>query len=365
MDTFIDALRDYLQQHPDIGFVVPIGDREITAFDCNRDRLPSGVHYMMASPRALRVCRDKPVMLALAKELGIPQADYRAVSSGGIHHSPHGGLPTGPPGNPCHDPCSALLNAATAIGFPCIVKAVTEAHRVYGRKALIVPDREFLAGLLSERGEPGGELIVQAYVDGERHGIYFFASGGNVLAAAQFRINRTDRLDGTGYAVDGESVPLSAEWLRHLERLVDRIGYHGAGCLQFLRDPGRGTETFLEINARLGGNHAGIESIGMPLPHWWLQSLQGNGSAIPRPFTYPLRVRYSWFFGDVSGWIAALRARELNVSSAIRWGLRLPGTLLGSRHITWSLQDPRPSLYLYAGLAKRLLKGTHRVDARE
>jgi biotin carboxylase len=248
-----------------------------------------------------------------------------------------------------------VLDAADRVGYPCVVKPVAESIGIFGRKALIAAGRQDLAIFHERRGRLPGGLIVQRYLHGERHCLYFFAANGRVLAAAQTRINRTDRLDGTGYGVDGVSVPLSVRWAKYLEPLLRRLDYSGCGGLQFIRDPESGEETFLEVNARLGGNHAGLELLGMHQPLWWLESLATGEPSIPTPFTYPLNVRYRWFYGDLVGWLTLLRSGTRSSGSALTWGLHLAETLFGPGHLTWNWRDPVPSFYRYGALAKSLL----------
>ena len=191
--AFVDALRAFIAARPDVRFVFPVGDTEIRALDRVRDALPSQVRYLMAGASVLQICRCKASLFAISRGLGIPVAEYR--------------LATG----------CALLEAADAVGYPCVVKAETEELRAFGRKAFIVKTRTELEKAI-ESQPTSQAMLVQQYVSGTRHNLYFFAEAGVVRAVAQVEIIRTDRRDGTGYAVEGITVPTDAQWRDHLEK---------------------------------------------------------------------------------------------------------------------------------------------------
>ena len=109
--------------------------------------------------------------------------------------------------------------------------------RAFGRKAFIVTGRAQLQEALALQPQPP-PLLVQSYVSGVRHNLYFFAEAGVVRAIAQVKIIRTDRRDGTGYAVEEAftPVPTDLQWRDHLTRLASHLRYDGPGCLQFIHD---------------------------------------------------------------------------------------------------------------------------------
>jgi predicted ATP-grasp superfamily ATP-dependent carboligase len=328
-DLFPAALTRFLEEHPQISFVLPIGNTEVSCLNRLRARLPSGVRYLMADERVIETCSNKAAALKLAGELGMPVAAYEVIEH-----------------------VDQLLAAGDRLGYPCVVKPVTEAVRIFGAKAIIAPSRDSLRESLARIPAPQGPFIVQRYIRGERHCLYFFADKGTVLAAAQVRTGRTDRADGTGYAVTGVSVPLAPDWLQHVQRVCERLHYSGFGGLQFLRDPDNGEQTFLEINARLGGNHAGLERLGMHQVQWEIERLEGGTPSITTPFQYPIGVQYRWFSGDLIGFRHEWKAGSLDGRARMRWGAGLAGTLLGPGHITFDWRDPLPTVYLAAELSR-------------
>lgn len=331
---FLRALGRLLEDTPEVTHVVPVGALEVWALDALRDRLPGGVSYLMPNRFAIRTCAAKPDVTALAVGLEVPVAPYRRVGD-----------------------AARAMAAVAELGLPCVLKPVSEHRRIHGAKALIVDSGQTLRRLLAGALTEPVDLLVQRQVPGQRHCLYFFAAAGRLLAARQFLVARTDHPDGTGYAVSGTSVPLCSRWLAHTERLLARLRYHGYGSLQYIRDPRSGEETFLEINARLGGAHAALARVNMQ-PVNWAITLERQGTvAVPDPFRYPVGERYRWFTGDLSGLLDAVRFGHLGSAAALRWLRALPATLLGGGHLVWRWRDPMPALRLLARVARRHTAG--------
>jgi predicted ATP-grasp superfamily ATP-dependent carboligase len=328
-EGFLDALSSFLERHPDTRFVLPVGDSEVTGLNAIRSLLPQSVSYIMPNSKAIDTCADKNATLRLAMGLGVPVAAFARVE------------------------CSEqLLEAAGRVGYPCVVKPITEETRVFGAKAVIATEQTSLRQMLATRPRPTGPFVVQRYVRGERHCLYFYATQGIIRAAAQVLIGRTDREDDTGYAVTGVSVPIAPEWLDHLTHLVTELEYDGFGCLQYLIDPETGDQTFLEINARLGGNHAGLERLGMHQVQWAIEQTESGRPSIPEPFEYPIGVRYRWFTGDLMGFIHDRRVGHLTGRAALQRALALPSTLFGSGHLTFDWRDPAPTVHQFAQFSR-------------
>ncbi|MFU8815306.1 MAG: aspartyl/asparaginyl beta-hydroxylase domain-containing protein, partial [Pseudomonadales bacterium] len=323
VDAFLAELARFVEDRPRLKFLLPIGNRELAALNSVRHRLPSAIRCVMPNARAIEICGDKAATARMASELAVPMAPFTLVD------------------RPEH-----LLDAAYRLGYPCVIRATSEANRICGMKAVIPRSARELAGFLDNAKTLQGPFIVQQYVEGDRHCLYFYASRGAVLASAEVRIDRTDRVDGTGYAVAGSSIAVTPAWQDHLLRICRHLQYDGFGGLQFIQNPLTGEQTFLEVNARLGGNHAGLERLGMHQVQWALEQQASGSPSIPSPFTYPEGLRYRWFDGDLTGFLHEWKAARLDTRAAAAWCLALPTTLLGSGHLIWDWRDPAPSLQL-------------------
>lgn len=345
---FLTSLDELLSANRNIRVLFPVGDREILLLNQHRAGLPHWVQCAMPSDHVIQVSQQKAAMFHLVEHLGVPVASYRRVANG----------------------YQQLTAVATEIGYPCIVKAESETHRVFGEKAFIAKnpttlEHKLATSLDTESGNPSA-LIVQKYCTGARRNVYFFADQGVVQASVEVAIDRTDQWDGTGYAVEGHTVRPAEEWNGHLKRLTRCLDYQGAGCLQYLVDSTTGATTFLEINARLGANFACALDSGLNLPLWWVQQCERTAAKEnptdglhPHRFTYKPGRRYTWLYGDLRGLRKAIAAKQLTSRQCFRW-LRsmLLANLRSRTHITFRISDPLPTMALYkwllGGMARQL-----------
>jgi ATP-grasp in the biosynthetic pathway with Ter operon len=191
-------------------------------------------------------------------------------------------------------------------------------------------------------------MIVQRYVEGPRHNVYFAAGHGRILAAVETMILRTDRPDGTGFAVEGVTVAPDARLHLYSETLIASLGYSGIGCIQYLVPP-RGEPHFLELNPRHGAAMAIARHCGLDLTLAAID-LAARGDWRPDPVhRYPVGRRYAWTSGDLNAWRLAAAGGSIGNRETLRWLLRsLVGALRADVHLTWSLRDPLPTLAAYA-----------------
>jgi len=350
-EVFLESLQKFLAENPNVRTVFPVGDSEILFFSDLRERLPEGIQFIMTSKDVVDACQQKTEMFNRVIDLGIPTADFRSISKS-----------------------DSLSDTADEVGYPCIIKPENETSRIFGKKAFIAVDRESLRQKLSAFAtDPDGipdESIVQKYCIGGRHNIYFFAERGSVLASTEVRIDRTDQWDGTGYAVEGHTVPADDKWAEHLSNVVADLDYHGAGCLQYLVDPATGESTFLEINARLGANFACVFDCGLDLPGWWVSQLVEEESEACKPpanFSYPVGKRYTWLYGDLLGLKKALGNGQVSASQAITWlGRLFLANVRSATHVTFRWNDPMPALVamkeLLGGPLRKLRSGSKAAE---
>ena len=236
--AFVEALRVFLEARPEVRFVFPVGDTEIRALERMRSRLPPQVHYLMASTSVLQTCRRKASLFAISRELGIPTAEYRLATTG-----------------------QALLEAADAVGYPCVVKAETEELRAFGRKAFIVTGR----AQLQEALEPAAAATSVARAVSTFPGLDTISTSLPRLEwYAQSRRSRSSEPIAVmergmrSRASPSQRTCSGATISQDSHRIC---GYDGPGCLQFIHD-GVSRSTILEMNPRLGANYAIVEKAG-------------------------------------------------------------------------------------------------------
>lgn len=316
--NFGGALEWALASHrPDVVF--PVGDREIRWFAARSEHL--GVPLASVSRDVAEACQDKPRLLAKGAEVGVAFTDSEVAA----------GL-------------DDLARIAGSLGFPCVVKSNDPLQRVLGSKGIICRSREELHSRIPTWPETHETLIVQRYLDGPRHNLYFAAQRGELLGLVEVEILRTDRPDGTGYAVDGITRAPTPALYEQTAALIGELKYHGVGCTQFLVGSD-GTTSFLELNPRLGANYVVADAAGLDLAGLAVDLVFDDD--VGAPADPAVGLRYAWSLGELAGLRTLATAGEIDARAALAWVARTVGTALAADvHVTWSWRDPVPSLAL-------------------
>lgn len=330
--AFGGALTDLLSQRPDIQLVFPVTEEAVVHFARGSFDLPHGVSVAGASPEIVDVCQSKEKTLVAASSSGVPSARYAVVND--LH---------------------GLLQAADDIGFPCIVRPLVAPSRIFGRKALILKSQADLHSSIPHWPTEHARLLVQRYLRAPRHNLYFVAVGGQVERCVHVLIRRTDRADGTGLAVEGDTIELDPRLHGYTQRLVAQLSYTGVGCAQFLVDPDSGEISFIEMNPRLGANSAIVQASGLDLPLCAAVLALGLPlSAARQPTKYRVGLRYAWLFGDLAGLLSEARGGRVGPRAALGWLGELAGNSMAADvHLTFSRRDPMPTLALFTRKALR------------
>jgi biotin carboxylase len=334
---FLTALRCLLAERPDIRLVFPVGETQIACIARHLQEFAQPGCFVMPDPGVFAACADKLHMHDQVACLDIPSAVSVAVSTR-----------------------DELVRAIDRIGYPCVVKPASTLARTVDFKALIFRSENDVARLLPRWPEGGGSLVLQECVAGMRHNCHFIAIDGQVRAYFEQRVLRTDRIDGTGYGVEGISVAPDQRLRGHCERLIASLGYSGAGCIQFLVDDARGTVSFLEVNPRLDATCAVPYCCDYDFPRMAVQCAEyrlGITRQAPQNLSaYPAGRVGVWLFGDLQGLAEAWNAKELTPVPALLWLGRIFGSLgRADFHLVWSWRDPLPALFEYSCLPAALL----------
>ena len=319
LSDFLDALQALSASEPALRFVFPTGDLEIDALHGAGNRLPGSLTLVACSAGVRSWCASKTRLLQKIDGLPVPVARWSVAQRG-----------------------DSIMSHARAVGFPCVLKPDSEsAARLRGQKALKVSDADALRALLGDAAMAQDAMIVQRMVEGARHNVYFLACAGRLLHTVEVRIDRTEHPAGTGYAVAGQIVGEDARLVAAVGSVVEALGYHGAGCAQFMLSD---TEvTFLEVNARIGANCAIAAQCGLDIPLGALQLSEAGAEAVTLGKSGRIRARYSWFWGDLAG--LAKHARRLGVKATAAWLYRLTRSVATADiDLIWCWRDPWPAL---------------------
>ncbi|MEM6550589.1 MAG: hypothetical protein AAF750_00430 [Planctomycetota bacterium] len=331
--AFDGQLMRFLEARPWVRVVFPVDESAVRRVDGLRGemgaRFGERVGLAVANPGAVETCLDKGRMLEACRSAGVPHAGYEVVGG------------------------DELGGAMERVGLPCVVKPMDHETLRFGVKAEIVREAGEAEALAGDGAMAGRRLMVQGYAAGPRHNVYFAADGGRLVGAVEVRIDRTDRVDGTGLAVSGRTVEPTPALIADTEALVGALGYRGVGCAQFLYEGEESSRCFLELNPRLGANFAVVYRAGLRLPELAVRLAGGERLEVPADaLAYRRGLRFAWTFGAWAGCRFERRQGVIGWGRAARlmgragWaGVRAawPG-LRGGVHITWSWRDPLPSL---------------------
>lgn len=326
--TFTRALAGFLARRPDIALVFPVGEDVLACLARCPDAVAAAAPVMPA-PEVVLACLDKARMYELIDQLAIPMARH------GLARDP-----------------AAVGALADEVGYPCVIKPKDSLRPFFAQKAVICRH----AGDVDQavRPWPAGNdvLIVQAFAAGHRHNCHFAALDGSLRMYFEQRVLRTNRLDATGFGVDGVSVRPSAVLRAYCEQLIGALGYSGVGCIQFLVDE-HGRASFLELNPRLDATCALPYHCGHDFPRMAVALAERRrGARVPLPepsATYPVGRRVDWLLGDLQGLVHASRQGEADLAQSLCWlGQMGRAWLEADCHVTWSVADPLPSAYLSA-----------------
>ena len=313
---FLSALTKLLGERPEIGLVVPVEEAFVRFFAKHKTHLPEHVHIAMVDPQLAQTCLDKVALLNIAAGADIPVAPFRLVDS-----------------------VDGMRAALDALSYPCVVRPEESSNRLYGHKALTVQsdedrDRWFATWPAEQRA-----LLVQRKVGGIRHNCYFAAQAGRISRYLHAIIIRTDRVDGSGLAVEGRTIAPDPAILEYSKKLVSELNYTGIGCIQYLVDEERGETHLLEINPRIAGNHVIPEYCGLGLAEFLVDGADGD-IRFGRP-----DVRYSWVAGDLEGFKSELLRGALGPGQALKWlGRIVRNAVRSDVDVMLNARDPLPGI---------------------
>lgn len=325
-DAFFRALSDLIAERSDICCVYPVAEEFVRAFAEQEPALPDRVVLAMVPAATILTCLDKRTMMTMAKDAGVPIAPFAEVSN-----------------------LDDLTRQAEAIGFPIVIRPADSTKRLNGEKALAIPSAAALTSAFAAWPADHSSLLIQKKASGLRHNIYFGAIDGDIRRYLHAIITRTDRKDGSGLAVDGITIAPDSDLRRHTDALVRDLGYTGVGCAQYLVDAETGAVSFLEINARIAGNHAVPERCGLDLGRFLMALSAGDEVCTRDRREGDVGIRYSWVAGDVEGLKSSWRRGEITGREALAWTKTLIATAFGAHidmMLTW--RDPLPGLFTLA-----------------
>ena len=258
-DRIIDAAKATGAQaiHPGYGFLAE-------SPDFARSVLEAGLIWIGPSPEIIASMGDKDRARAIAQDAGVPILP---------------GSPRFPVGQ-----LDGLDEAATAIGFPLLVKAACGGGGIGMRR---VDRLEDLKGVvtatqsMAERSFGDGTIYLERFVARARHvevQVFGFGDGRAVhLFDRDCSVQRRYQK-----VIEEAPAPALSEALREAMQaaavsLAETVRYAGAGTVEFIYDVDRGEFHFLEMNTRIQVEHPATEMITeIDLVEWQIRQAAGT-----------------------------------------------------------------------------------------
>jgi len=194
------------------------------------------------------------------------------------------------------------LACVKRVGYPCMIKASEGGGGKGIRK--VNSDEEMVAGFEQVQAEvPGSPIFIQKLSTESRHLEVQMVADGQGAAIALYGRDCSVQRRHQKIIEEGPYCVAPPELQRELERgavrLAKKVGYRGAGTVEYLYNMRTGEYSFLEVNPRLQVEHPVTEHItGVNLPAMQLQIAMG----LPLHRIADVRV----FFGAEAGGTEAL-----------------------------------------------------------
>lgn len=303
--------------------IIPVTDRATRLVAAHRIGLERLAAIVSPAPQTVSTCVSKTAMAEICAEIGVSLAPYEKIT------------------------CLEEVRAAgERLGYPLVIKPTGEGEFIHGQKVVALHAADELDSKFASWPDGHEALLVQRRLDGHRINHYFVAKAGRLVTGCEIEILRTDRPDGSGYAVEGITRAPRGDLRRQTEALVARLNYSGAGCAQYMTQANGLATSFLEINPRLGANFGGAEAAGAGMSEAMLAlALDGDVPVPVDPWGYARPgVRYAWSKGEMSGLAWAARNGAGALELAGRFARLLWTGLRADTHMTFDLQDPLPGL---------------------
>ncbi|HEY0376482.1 MAG TPA: ATP-grasp domain-containing protein [Pyrinomonadaceae bacterium] len=326
------ALREWAKKQG-VRLVLPVTERSCVLLNAERAAWEAeGVVVGCAPEELLLPAFDKAQTLARAEACGVRIPRSRAPRSLG-----------------------EALEAAEAIGLPCVVKprwSNAWDGRDFSRtlSPAYVSERANLAREIEAHRQQSDWPLIQEYVAGQGKGVFTLCEHGRVVAWFAHERLRDTRPSGSGSSLR-RSIRLEPRLREPAERLLSELKWHGPAMVEF-RDDGTSEPCLMEVNGRFWGSlQLGVDA-GVNFPLLWVAILKGQ-RVEPAP-EYAEGVTLRWLWGDLKRFARILRGAPAGYPGkypTVMQGIKeLFGPQpAGTRLELWRTSDPWPGVGELAG----------------
>ena len=313
----------------EIQLVLPVTEVTTWILAEKRERLPPGCRLALPATDSLRVANDKARVLELAAQLGIPAPRTIAIAS------------------------AAEAAGRCDLPYPVVVKSarsrVLTAAGWFSTSVEYAENPQELADKLRRLPTDSYPVLLQERIQGPGVGVFACYEHGMPVTFFSHRRLREKPPSG-GVSVLCESIPLDPTAVRHAQRLLTALRWHGVAMVEFRLDGRTNQLNLLEINGRFWGSLQLAIDAGVDFPELVVRIVNGEE---PRPASsYEIGRRSRWFIGDFDALLSVLfrKRASLHVPDDHPGRLRSLWRVLNpwqrsQRNEVLRLDDPRPGLF--------------------
>ncbi len=273
----------------------------------------------------------------------------------------HAGLPL-VPGTPLLEDLEQVRQAATAIGYPVMIKSTAGGGGIgmqLCREAATLAEQFETVQRLSRNNFNQSGVFLEKYVERARHiEVQIFGDGQGTVVAIGERDCSIQRRNQK--VIEEAPAPNISDDLRQqlytaATRLGQSVNYQSAGTVEFIYDVDTEQFYFLEVNTRLQVEHGVTESItGIDLVEWMLRQAAGESLSLEtfryQPQGHSIQVRL----------YAEDPHKNFQPSSGTLTNVQFPNT---ARCDTWIATGTEASPFYDPLLAKVIVHGESREEA--
>jgi D-aspartate ligase len=315
------ALRDQFDRNP---VLILTQEASVATVSEERERLSEIYRFTLPAPEIVRDLQDKMRFQTLAEQIGSPVPHAASIDK------------------------TSGVAPARSLRYPCVIKPKTKDARYGARfgKACKVASPEELESLWPSMRELASDFIVQEWIEGKDHDIYFCLqyrprNGTNTSFVGQKMYQWPPLVGGTASCIPGPEV--ADELTRLTNHFFDRAGFSGIGSMEYKRDSRDGR--FYLVEPTVGRTDyqeevATLNGVNIPYAAYLGETGQSAPAArfIPRPMAWRDPIGYA-------------RARELESPESVTESL--PRLRVCDAY--FRIDDPRPYLALKLQAVKRRL----------
>lgn len=193
------------------------------------------------------------------------------------------------------------------LGYPIVIKPsrsryLTHSGWMYG-KVNYAKDQDELIEMLENLAPEAYPLLLQTRIVGSGVGIFFLANHGKIISIFSHRRLREKPPSG-GVSVLRESFPVDPKLQDYSQRLLQALGWHGVGMVEFKKNDYTGEYELMEINGRFWGSLQLAIDAGVNFPCKLAQIAIGKD--LPVDFNFDLGVKTRWLWGDFDALLTRL-----------------------------------------------------------